>query len=69
MGLFASGYIHADGGSSTKGGGGGGLIAVSHTSGYVTAELTAYGGSGGLDNGAAGVTYIKNGETTKKVIY
>ena len=66
--IFVTGYIHADGGSSTKGGGGGGgLIAISYTSGYVTGEITAYGGSGRHEYGAAGVTYIKNGVITRKV--
>ena len=61
------GYIHANGGSSSKGGGGGGLIGISYSSGYVTGELTAYGGSGNVENGAAGITYIKAGLSTKKV--
>ena len=64
---FAVGYIHTNGGSSTKAGGGGGLIGIVYTQGYVAAEMTAYGGSGGLDNAAAGVIYIKNSEFIKKV--
>ena len=63
-----AGYIHVNGGgSSAKSGGGGGLIGISYTNGYVTGEVTAYGGSGVVENGAAGVTYIKAGLTTKKV--
>ena len=65
----AVGYIHTNGGSSTKAGGGGGLIGIVYTQGYVAAEMTAYGGSGGLDNAAAGVIYIKNSEFIKKVTY
>ena len=33
----------------------------------MTGKLTAYGGSGVVENGAAGVAYIKAGLTTKKV--
>ena len=64
------GYVHVNGGRSTyKSGGGGGLIGISYTNGYVTGEITAYGGSGVVENGAAGVTYIKAGLTTKKVTF
>ena len=38
-----------------------------YSSGYVIGEQTAYGGSGAIEHGAAGVTYIKNGEFIKKV--
>ena len=61
------GYIKVDGGSSSKGGGGGGLISIDYATGYVTGELTAYGGSGGVESGAAGIIYIKHAELSKKV--
>ena len=33
----------------------------------MTGEVTSYGGSGVVEHGAAGVTYIKAGLTTKTV--
>ena len=66
--MYITGYIHADGGaSSAQSGGGGGLIALVYSSGYMTGEVTSYGGSGVVEHGAAGVTYIKAGLTTKTV--
>ena len=64
---FTIGYIKVDGGSSSKGGGGGGLISIEYATGYVTGELAAYGGSGGVESGAAGIIYIKHAELSKKV--
>ena len=67
MDLNITGYIYASGGTSSASGGGGGLISIVYSSGYVIGEQTSYGGSGAIENGAAGITYIKNGEFIKKV--
>ena len=68
MFLNVTGYIYTNGGaSSSASGGGGGLISIVYSSGYVIGEQIAYGGSGAIEHGAAGVTYIKNGEFVKKV--
>ena len=66
--LYIAGYIHTHGGSSSsKSGGGGGLIGISYNSGYVTGDLSSYGGSGPVENGAAGPSYVKMGQLTRKV--